>query len=252
MKNILLIEDSPEIQMLVREVLSHHNVFIANNLSQAKNELSARPFSLVILDIELPDGDGMEFLAELATSTQYQSIPIFILTSHSDISRKVSAFSLGVEDFIAKPFDPREIRARVDAKLRKKEEQSAETVRLSNVVVNPSKQKTWIETKEENLLLQLTSLEFKLLSTFIQNPEKVFSREFLISEIWGSGTNITDRTVDTHIYNLRKKLSGALVSIETVIGEGYRVIAMSPQQSFNPLAVGSQTPVPGNPAVARY
>ncbi|MBX9768607.1 MAG: response regulator transcription factor [Bdellovibrionales bacterium] len=251
MKNILLIEDSPEIQMLVRNVLGHHNVVVADNLKKAKEDLAAQNFSLIILDIELPDGDGIEFLTELSATPLNQKIPVFILTSHADISRKISAFSLGVEDFIAKPFDPREIRARVDAKLRKKEEasQTNDTIRLSNIVVNTTKQKTWIEENGENTLLQLTSLEFKLLSTFIRNPEKVFSREFLIGEIWGSGTNITDRTVDTHVYNLRKKLSGSLVSIETVIGEGYRMIPMNPQKAINPILVGN--PVPGNSIVAR-
>lgn len=240
MKNILLIEDNPEIQMLLKSVLIHHQLVVVNSLRKAKDEVLVQKFDLIILDIELPDGNGIDFLGELASDPRSHKIPVFVLTSHSDISRKVSAFSLGVDDFISKPFDPREIRARVDAKLRKTEEliMDSEIIRLSNIILNTSRQKSWIEDGEQNVQLKLTSLEFKLLATFVRNPEKIFSRDFLIREIWGAGTNITDRTVDTHVYNLRKKLGRSLSSIETVVGEGYRMISVNPPQARGTVLAG--------------
>lgn len=222
MKNILLVEDNAEIRILVEASLEPHRVVHVGTIGEARTILDRENFHLIILDLGLPDGDGLKFMTELSTKS---STPVFILTGKSDTANKVIAFSLGVEDFITKPFDPVELRARVNAKLRKFENQQdeREIIKVKDLTIHLARQRVFQTKDSTQEEIPLTSLEFKLLTTFAKAPERVFSREQLLDQVWGSSTHITDRTVDTHIGHLRKKISQSAVRIETVINEGYRL-----------------------------
>ena len=224
MKNILCVEDNPEIQILVEAALDQHQLTLASTLAEAKASLKKQTYDLVILDLELPDGDGMKFLAEIG---QDGEIPVFILTGRTETANKVIAFSLGVDDFISKPFDPLELRARVNAKLKKTataQDQQA-VLKLKDLTIDVEKQRVSIAKgtgAPENV--SLTSIEFRLLLTFARSPDRVFSRAQLLDKVWGSDIAVTDRTVDTHVGHLRKKIGTSNVKIETVLNEGYRLL----------------------------
>lgn len=225
MKSILCIEDNAEIQILVEAALDQHRVTLAKTLGEAKAALKKQTFDLVILDLELPDGDGMKFLAEIGEGRE---TPVFILTGRSETANKVIAFSLGVDDFISKPFDPLELRARVNAKLKKTasaQDQQA-VMKLKDLTIDVEKQRVTIvkgaSAAPENV--SLTSIEFRLLLTFARSPDRVFSRAQLLDKVWGSDIAVTDRTVDTHVGHLRKKIGASVVKIETVLNEGYRLL----------------------------
>lgn len=230
MKSILCIEDNPEIRILVEAALDSYQVVHAATLAEAEKQMRRGRFSLLILDLELPDGDGMKFLTSLSQSPRWKDIPVFILTARTEITNKIMAFSIGADDFISKPFDPLELRARVNAKIRKAEThpENADIVKIGNLTISVPKQKVMIAMDKGQESIDLTSLEFRLLLTFARAPENVFSRERLLDEVWGHDTHITDRTVDTHVAHLRKKISHSNVKINTVIGEGYRLVIQAP------------------------
>jgi DNA-binding response OmpR family regulator len=231
MKEILYIEDNPEMAILVRDTLKSYHVFHAACLKEAETALLQKTFDLILLDLSLPDGDGLRYLAEKYSdqTLNLNKTPLFVLSAQNEISSKVMAFAMGVDDYIIKPFHQAELRARVDAKLRKHGDQTIEqeVLLVGDLKLDLARQRATISQGPREEELQLTRLEFKLLTKFMKSTDRVFTREYLIESIWGDSTNITDRTVDTHIAHLRKKILASAVKIETVTGEGYRLKAPS-------------------------
>jgi len=226
MKDILYIEDSLELVVLVKELLKPHHVHHVSTLKEAEASLQQKTFDLILLDLNLPDGDGLRYVAEKYSdqTSSLNKTPLFVISGQSEVSSKVMAFAIGVDDYIQKPFHHAELKARVEAKLRKNNEQNSEqeVLQLGNVKLDLAKQRVTISTGQADSDLSLTRLEFKLLTKFMKSPDRVFSREIFIDSIW-SDANVTDRTVDTHIAHLRKKIGPATIKIETVTGEGYRL-----------------------------
>ncbi len=226
MKSLLVIEDSSEVRVLLEFALEEFAVTYCSHLKDAKEKLSKNKFDLILLDLGLPDGDGLQFLTHLAAQQETKEIPVIILSGKSEISNKVLAFSVGAEDFISKPFDPLELRARVSAKLKKSDrlQSKSELFRVGDLSFQVPKQKVHIVSDGKEESVELTSLEFRLLLTLAKAPERIFSRDFLLGEVWGSDVSVTDRTVDTHIGHLRKKIAKSQCKIDTVIGSGYRFL----------------------------
>jgi DNA-binding response OmpR family regulator len=226
MRTMLVIEDNPEMRILVEAALDEYQLTFSSTLKEAKEALKKKKFELILLDLGLPDGDGLKFLAELSSQPETKDTPVIILTGKSETVNKVMAFSIGAEDFVSKPFDPLELKARVAAKLRKSEKQQglSENLRIGDLKIDVLKQKVWIVKPQDAEAVDLTTLEFKLLLNFVRAPERVFTRDYLLNEVWGMNVSVTDRTVDTHIGHLRKKLSHSQTKIETVIGSGYRFL----------------------------
>lgn len=222
---ILAIEDNAEIQILIEAALDQHHVVRALNLAEAKAHLEKTKLDLILLDVELPDGDGLRFLTQFAANGAPR-VPIFILTAQADTANKVIAFSLGADDFVSKPFDPIELRARVDARLRKMRTQTDNQaiLKLRDVRIDVPRQRVFIVHDGQEDPISLTSLEFRLLLVFAGARERVFSREELLDRVWGNEVSVTDRTVDTHVGHLRKKMQKSTLKIETVVNEGYRLI----------------------------
>jgi DNA-binding response OmpR family regulator len=225
MKQILCIEDNNEMGLMIEGALGKdYSCTLAQDIQQAKNYLENEVFDLMTLDLNLPDGDGLKLLEDMSQHPKWKSIPVFILTADNQISQKVKAFSIGAEDYIVKPVDPIELRARVKGKFVRVEKLSdaLDIIKIGNLSIYVSKQKVILE-QEEPLELDLTSLELRLLITFARSNSAVLSRNFLLDEIWGQNMHVSDRTVDTHVGHLRRKIAKSNVTIQTVVGEGYRI-----------------------------
>jgi DNA-binding response OmpR family regulator len=225
-ERIICIEDSQEYQHFIRSALSEMNIDFANNISEARVLLQNPQYhyDILLLDIFLPDGNGIHFLSELnLMNKNRQSLPVFIVSSDSQELSKIAAFGLGVDDYICKPFSSKEFRARVEAKLKKNRGQGAGDFLVGGIKVNSNRMNlTLRETNQE--ISDITPIEFKIFCTLAAKPGNILSRVQIIDAVWPINTNITERTVDTHLSHLRKKISASNVKIETVIGVGYKIV----------------------------
>ncbi len=239
MKNVLVVEDCAEIQILVKGSLGGlYNIFFANTVIDAKKILSQNTPDLVIIDIVLPDGDGFELCSHIKSDFKTQAIPIFFLTSKTETKDKVLGFSLGADDYIVKPFDPLELRARIESKLKKSGElyRQSELMWKGRLKIEIPFQKVFLVSENEQTELNLTPFEFKLLYYFIAHEGSILSREQLLHAVWGNDVSVVDRTVDTHVCTLRKKLLSEAGYIKSVFGEGYKFSVVPSHNPELPLA----------------
>lgn len=228
---ILVVDDEERIRRLVRMYLER-NAFIVDEAEDGTEALSKAletDYSLIILDLMLPGMDGRDVCTEIR---QYKDTPIIMLTAAGDESNRVHGFEIGADDYVVKPFSPRELIMRVKALLRRSGTQSANTdsaqvtlghlLTFPGLVINVDARKVIVEDQE----VLLTPKEFELLLYLAQRPEKVFSREELLRDVWNYQFFGDQRTVDTHVKRLREKLGRAseLVPqhIHTVWGVGYK------------------------------
>ncbi len=221
MYKILCVEDAPEILLILESILQGYDYLFATTLKQAQDLLARTQFSLVLLDVELPDGNAFEFMA--SNSDKFRGAQIIFLTGRSDLASKASAFSLGADDYVVKPFDAHELKLRVDAKLRKfaANANQLSIMRLGRLVCNLQEQRVF--KNDTGQMIDLTFLEFRIFRLLAGAQNKIFSRPEILDRVWGHSISVTDRVVDVHISNLRKKLAGTGVTIEAVIGTGYRL-----------------------------
>lgn len=222
MKRILLVEDCEEIQIVVRGCLGNdYQLTCTSQASEALLLVESLKFDLIIIDIVLGEGNGFQLCTALRNQSSTSGIPIIFLSSKSDIKDKLMGFSLGGNDYMVKPFEPLELRARIEAKLNELD-RKAEYVQKFDLKINLPFQKAYLVSPDGEKELDLTPNEFKLLYYLVSREGHVFSREDLLGAIWRDKENVSDRTVDVHIYNLRKKLLGRAHYIKSVFGEGYR------------------------------
>ncbi|MBW2277782.1 MAG: response regulator [Deltaproteobacteria bacterium] len=223
MANILVADDDGHIREVVRYALEKtgHTVLEAADGDEALKIASEQPIDLLVLDIVMPGPDGLEVCRRLRATSE---LPILFLTSRDDEVDRVLGLEIGGDDYLIKPFSPRELVARVKAVLRRTERrpaEPAEILRHRELVVDPVRHRcAWSDEEVE-----LTVTEFALLQTMLGRPGKVYSRGELVDRAYGHGHAITERTIDSHIRRVRKKLAdaGADDPIETVHGVGYRV-----------------------------
>jgi two-component system phosphate regulon response regulator PhoB len=224
MSNVLLIEDNKEIHKMVEVSLSNSigHLNWAEDISTAKKFLSLSSYDIILLDVNLPDGNGIELCQELFAADP--TVTIFILTSEDSLSDKVLGFSAGAEDYITKPFSTLELRARVEAKLKRKEllKQNRNQLNWKEVKVNITNQEVQILHNGSYKKIELTALEFKLLTYLGSKEGQVIKRDTILNDIWGVNVHVYSRSVDTHISKLRKKLEDVAHIIESVHGAGYK------------------------------
>lgn len=228
MAHILVVEDEMELASLVRremESVGHRVTLVHDGPSAVETALSMKP-DIMLLDIMLPGFDGIEVTRRIRTTS---AVPILMLTARSTELDKVLGLELGADDYLTKPFSMRELQARVSAILRRTEmirdqsrpRESRDTLTFPDLVIDADAH----EVESNGIRITLTATEFSLLKLLASNPGRVFSREFLLEEVWGNEAVIFDRTIDSHIQRLRKKLGGSDSPgdyIETVWGVGYR------------------------------
>ncbi len=226
MITILSVDDSEEIQALIRKSFPSSNYLVTSvgTLSKAKEVLETSHFDIVLLDIELPDGDGLKSYAEFKANNLLANTPVFILTGKTSIQEKSLGFQLGIEDYITKPFDLVELRLRVDSRLRKISEKQNQdnVVHVGNLKIHLDHHRIsiFIDSKEQKV--DVSSTEFKILAYLAKNKEQVKSREQIMNTVWGDTVEFCDRTIDSHISRLRKKMNPCDYKIESVANVGYR------------------------------
>jgi DNA-binding response OmpR family regulator len=226
MNHLLIVEDSDETTLILKKSLGGKDseLTFAATAERALVLLAERDFSLVLLDVSLPDQDGFQVFTEMKGSERLRNVPVIFLSANNQDTTKVAAFSMGADDYVVKPFSPIELRSRVEAKLRKATVQNQETQALlkGNLRLDSSTQRAY--SLEDGILtvIHFTPREFKLLFQLAKNEELVLSREQLLNAVWGNSSEVFDRAVDTHISSIRKKLGSLSSYIESVPGSGYR------------------------------
>ncbi|GAB4457612.1 MAG: response regulator transcription factor [Anaerolineales bacterium] len=222
---ILLVDDEPSILQLSRMYLEREGFRVesAQDGESAFQEVERLHPALVVLDIMLPKVDGFEVCRRLRASQN--DIPILMLTARSEDIDKILGLELGADDYLTKPFNPRELVARVKAILRRGERKtSAETkpIRIGDLVIDPARR----EARLPHRTLDLRTQEFDLLLALAEHRGLVLTREQILQKAWGFDFYGQTRTVDVHVAHLRKKLEGSSVKIETVTGVGYKLVAV--------------------------
>jgi DNA-binding response OmpR family regulator len=218
---ILVVEDEPALALGLEDdlKLEGYEVEVVRDGETASRRAREQLFDLIILDVMLPRKDGFEVCRELRRAGL--RMPVILLTAKTQESDKVLGLELGADDYVTKPFSPRELRARVKAALRRAPAETHEIYRFGDVEVDFTR----CELRRGGRAIEMTPIEFKLLAAFVRYRGHTLSRDKLLDAVWGRDTCVTDRVVDTHITNLRKKIEPKpseprfLVSVR---GMGYR------------------------------
>ena len=218
---ILLVEDEPAIQELIAANLmraGHHVVRAADAETAQRIVRDALP-DLILLDWMLPGMSGVEFARRLRSEERTRGIPLIMLTARGEEQDKVLGLESGADDYITKPFSPKEMVARVRAVLRRRAPHLAgEAVEIGNLALNPATHRVIADGQP----IELGPTEFRLLFFFMTHAERVYTRAQLLDEVWGDHVFIEERTVDVHVKRLREALGEASSMLETVRGAGYR------------------------------
>jgi two-component system phosphate regulon response regulator PhoB len=228
--SILVIEDEPAIQELVAYTCSSqgYSVRRADSVRAGREAIDRELPDLVLLDWMLPDRSGIELLRDLRSQERTRVVPVIMLTAKGNEADKVVGLDTGADDYVVKPFSPRELIARIRAVFRRRApEHSGETLSYGPLTLDPAQHEIQVDGKP----LKVGLAEFKLLRFLISHPDRVFSRTQLLDSVWGDHVFIEERTIDVHVLRLRKALAplGAQHLIQTVRGLGYRLSTKSEQ-----------------------
>jgi two-component system phosphate regulon response regulator PhoB len=221
---ILVVEDEPAIQELISYSLRQagYVVFCAEDAEQAMSVVNDALPDLVLLDWMLPGMSGVEFARMLRHASRTKTIPIIMLTARADESDKIAGLEIGADDYITKPFSPRELIARIKAVLRRRSpEISDDMIEIGGLKLDPATHRITVNDQE----VALGPTEFRLLHFLMSHSERVHTRSQLLDGVWGDHVFVEDRTVDVHIRRLRKALEIVAKDdlIQTVRGSGYRL-----------------------------
>lgn len=218
--SILVVEDEPAIAELVVFTLrsAGWNPVVVRNVADAWEFLQKNTPQLILLDWMLPDLTGLRLLARVRAERQWNGLPVIMLTAKSMEEDKIAGFDHGADDYITKPFSPRELIARINAMLRRKSPEHAQSVMaIDTVTLDPLSCSVSIGGEK----IEIGHAEYKLLKFFMAHPERAFSRSQLLDKVWGDHAVIEERTVDVHVLRLRKVMKGAQHLIKTVRSVGY-------------------------------
>ena len=222
--NILVIEDEPDIRRNLEYNLGREgfNDSSAGSLDEAGEKLKSKKFDLILLDLMLPDGSGLDLCKKIKSNSETETTPIIILTAKDDEVDKVVGFELGADDYVTKPFSVRELILRIKAILKRSDTKTKEVVEVERQFGDLKIDVDSHEVHVDSQLIELTALEFRLLKELVDKRGRVQSRDQLLSEVWGYNAEVTTRTVDTHIKRLREKLGSMGKYVQTIRGVGYK------------------------------
>jgi len=229
MPKILVVDDEKHIVELIRFNLSKEGWIVESALDgfTALDEAILGHPDIIVLDVMLPEMDGLEVCRRLKANEDTSHIPVIMLSAKSEELDKILGLEIGADDYMTKPFSPREMVARIKARLRRKDttnggdREKSEVIRVNHIVMEPEKFEVYIN----NVKQEFTFKEFELLKLMMVNRGKVFTREFLLERIWGYEYSYDTRTVDVHIRHLRQKIEIDPAKpgyIETIRGVGYK------------------------------
>ena len=202
MKRILIVEDEPSIALALEDDLRRegYQTELAIDGDTAARRALSREFDLILLDVMLPGQDGFEVCRQVRRAGV--DTPIVLLTARAQEAEKVMGLEAGADDYVTKPYSARELRARIKAHLRRSAGQAPDVHRFGDAELDFGR----CELRRGGKVVDLSALEFKLLSAFVKRSGRLLSRAQLLDEVWGSGTHVTDRVVDNQVTNLRKKI----------------------------------------------
>ena len=223
-EKILVIEDEPDIRRNLEYNLGREgfNASSVGSLDEANEKLKSKKFDLILLDLMLPDGSGLDLCKKIKSNSETETTPIIILTAKDDEVDKVVGFELGADDYVTKPFSVRELILRVKAILKRSDTKTKEVVEVERQFGDLKIDVDSHEVHVDSQLIELTALEFRLLKELVDKRGRVQSRDQLLSEVWGYNAEVTTRTVDTHIKRLREKLGSMGKYVQTIRGVGYK------------------------------
>jgi DNA-binding response OmpR family regulator len=218
-KKIILIDDDHDIHSLVRHTLMRDfNLICFDSIGAGESELGTGAFDLIILDESLPDGSGTELCKKIKLDKGLSSTPVIMLTQNKELKDKLNAFDSGADDYIPKPFEPLELLARVNARLRVGNG-SSNLLERGDLKLDLTSQSVIIEGHDEDP--SLTPIEFKILYQLAVEEGGIRSRQDLLESVWGKNQNVIERTVDQHVSKLRKKLEPSTFTIKSLHKKGY-------------------------------
>ena len=224
---VLVIEDEPDIRKTLEYNLSRegYKVESCGSIEEANTFLENPSYSIILLDLMLPDGSGLDLCKQIKSNPETNETPILILTAKDDEVDKVVGFELGADDYVTKPFSVRELILRVKAILKRNTKTSNPSNQTHEINRNFGSLKMNVESHEvfindEEIIL--TALEFKLLRQLVERRGRVQTRDQLLTDVWGYSSDVTTRTVDTHIKRLREKLGSMGKYVQTIRGVGYK------------------------------
>lgn len=222
---VLIVEDEPDIRKTIDYNLSKESfkVVQAESITEGEKALAANKVDVIILDLMLPDGSGLTLCRDIKSDAKTKHIPVIILTAKTEEVDRVVGFELGADDYVTKPFSVRELILRVKAILKRsvdspQQENDISDIEAGDLRLNLDAHQVFVRDEE----IALTALEFRLLKHLLDRRGRVQTRDQLLEEVWGYSSDVTTRTVDTHIKRLREKLLGAGDCIQTIRGVGYR------------------------------
>ena len=220
---ILVVEDQTVTADLILEVLKTegYDAQTVDTLAKARARLKKAPPELMILDRNLPDGDGVDLLAEIRVDEKLGTLPVIILTAQKDVADKIVGLRTGADDYVAKPFNTEELVARVEALLRRSGKGGEPaTLEAAGIKLDREARKTWVAGKE----VALSAKEFDLLWFLVYRKNRVLTRDFLLQHVWGydAGVDLTTKVIDVTLSHLKQKLGAPAEKIVAVRGFGYR------------------------------
>jgi two-component system phosphate regulon response regulator PhoB len=221
---VLIIEDEPDIRKTIDYNLSKesYEVIQAASIEEGEKAIASNKIDVIILDLMLPDGSGLTLCRDIKSEPSTKNIPVIILTAKTEEVDRLVGFELGADDYVTKPFSVRELILRVKAILKRGVLTEIKTDNVQDsfgeLTLNYDEHQAYINNEE----ISLTALEFKLLKHLINRKGRVQTRDQLLEDVWGYSSNVTTRTVDTHIKRLREKLGIVGEHIQTIRGVGYR------------------------------
>ena len=220
---VLVVDDEPQVAASLRDLLEREGyvVQVAGSIKEARAALASKVVTIdvMLLDWRLPDGEGIDLLKELRKTSD---LPVLMVTARVEVIDRVLGLEIGADDYVTKPVEPRELLARLKARLRPRQRASTAT---PSRIIEGAGVRVDLDTREvtfEGKLVPMTKMELGLLALLLEHPGRVFSREELLNQVWGYERTPTTRTVDTHVVQLRTKLRADL--IESVRGIGYRLV----------------------------
>ena len=220
--HILVVDDEPDILELTRYTLSSEGfqVTTAATGNEALSRIARDKPDLVVLDLMLPDQSGVEICKKLRANPTFEQLPIIMLTARSEEVDRVVGFEIGADDYVTKPFSPRELALRIRSVLRRSSNPRPRDLLLQRDELTLDREAHRCTVAEQEI--ELTAKEFDLLATLMMRPGQVRTREQLIEAVWGSDFSVSSRTIDTHLKRLREKIGPYAELIQTVRGVGYR------------------------------
>ncbi|MCD6254006.1 MAG: response regulator transcription factor [Thermotogae bacterium] len=216
MAKVLVVEDEEDIRYIIVSVLSMegYDAVEAGSIEEMYHRLNSGSFDVIILDLLLPDGDAVDEIPRLRLSTQDSYI--LVLTAKRSDRDRILGLEMGADDYMVKPFNPREVVARVRALLRRRKQDYEEVLKVGEITINRSR----MSVEKDGKTIPLSHKEFSILSLLASAPNKIFSRSEILDAVWGF-EDVSDRVVDVHVSYLRKKLGFDVIA--TVRGVGYRL-----------------------------